>query len=55
MDKFAGRTCLCMRETVLDDFGRIICSRMRTLLLETSEKAIGIMRQLDFLVCYTRM
>ena len=35
--------CSHMREMVLDDFGRIRrCSRMRTLVLETSEKAIGL-------------
>ena len=32
-----------MRDMVLDDFGRIRrCSRMRTLVLETSEKVIEL-------------
>ena len=35
---------LRMRETVLDDFGRIRgCSRMRTFVLETSGKAIDLL------------
>ena len=36
--------CSGVRETVLDDFGRIRrCSRMRTLVLQTSEKAIDLL------------
>ena len=36
--------CSRMRETVLDDFGRIRrCSRMRTLVLDTSGKAIDLL------------
>ena len=36
--------CSLMREMVLDDFGRIRrCSRMRTFVLETSEKAIDVL------------
>ena len=36
--------CSRMRETVLDDFGRIRrCSRMRTLVLGTSGKAIDLL------------
>ena len=36
--------CSRMHETVLDDFGRITrCSRMRTLVLETSGKAIDLL------------
>ena len=36
--------CSRMYETVWDDFGRISrCSRMRTLVLETSGKAIDLL------------
>ena len=36
--------CSRMRETVLNDFGRIRrCSRLRNLVLETSEKAIDLL------------
>ena len=35
--------CSRMRETVLDDFDRIRCLRMRTLVLEISEKAIDLL------------
>ena len=36
--------CSRMRETVLDDFGRIRrCSCMRTLVLETSGKVIDLL------------
>ena len=36
--------CSRMHETVLDDFSRIRrCSRMRTLVLETSGKAIDLL------------